>query len=211
MRTVVCVLRTGGIYTAEWVQKLAHGVQQNISGPYRFVCMSDILVEGVETIGFRHYWPGWWSKLEVFEPGLFYGPTLYLDLDTLIVGPIDDMFPKARFYMCQDFLRPNVHNSSVMAWVGPCSVTDRVYDAIRTKGVDWCIQTYDKQRPGGRIGDQAFIEDHATEIRTFHPSQIVSFKKTKGKVEQHTSIVAFHGRPKPPQAQGWAKEMWETL
>lgn len=206
--TVACVLRSGGVYGPEWVQKLRAGVAANLSCDHRFVCLSDMMVEGVETLSLRHEYPRWWAKIELFEPGLFTGPTLYLDLDSIVVGPLDDLFEFEGFRMCRDFLNPKVHNSSVMAWHKDMSA---VYDAFRVAPDDM-MKRYDRERPRGRIGDQAFIEDHAGEIRVFAPEQVVSYRQSALHGPPGTaSIVTFHGRPKPPDAVGWAQEQWRSL
>ena len=205
MLTVACVLRSGGIYTPEWPQRLQRQVEANLSQDHNFVCLSDMEVEGVETIGLRHDWPGWWSKIELFEPGLFGGPVLYLDLDCVVVGRLDDLFDYDGFTMCSDFLRPQYKNSSVMAWHKPMH---RLYDAFRPNPAGW-MQKYDRQRPQGRIGDQAFIEDHAGDIDVFLAGKVVSYKKDcKASKPKHASVVAFHGRPKPDAVGGWVAEIW---
>jgi len=58
MFTVICVLRSGGQYDAEWVRKLRDGVKRNLARPHRFVCLSDVDVP-CERIPLQHDWPGW--------------------------------------------------------------------------------------------------------------------------------------------------------
>ena len=50
MKNVLC-LKWGKRYGAEYVNRLYRGVKANLSGPFRFVCVTDDptgLVEGVE-------------------------------------------------------------------------------------------------------------------------------------------------------------------
>lgn len=205
--TVACVLRSGGVYTPEWAQRLQVGVAAHLAQDHRFVCLSDVLVDGVETLSLRHAYDGWWSKIELFEPGLFGGPVLYLDLDCLVIGPLDDLFEYDGFRMCRDFLQPRSHNSSVMAWSRDMS---HVYDAFRVNPAAM-IKRYDRERPQGRLGDQAFIEDHAGEIGTFDSGRVVSFRQSARNVRpENASVVAFHGRPKPHEAGGWSQPVWES-
>lgn len=91
--TVACVLKAGGEqnYGPKHVQWLQAQVKRYLTIPYRFVCLSDVDVPGCETISLLHGWPVWWSKLELFRPGLFDGHVLYLDLDVLIVGNLDKL------------------------------------------------------------------------------------------------------------------------
>lgn len=93
--TVVCVLRTGAYhgrcYTAEWVTRLQAMVAKNLSRPHRFVCLTDLdEIDGVEVIKLRYALPGWWSKLEMFGLDV-QGKCVYLDLDVLITGSLDEI------------------------------------------------------------------------------------------------------------------------
>lgn len=208
MRTIVCVLKSGGIYSGEWVRKLQNNVSQYMTGEYRFVCMSDMLVDGVETISFRHEHKGWWSKINLFEPGLFTGPTLYMDLDCLVVGDLGGLFSDGPFYMCQDFLRADAHNSSVMSW--SCDMA-HIYDAFRTDPQKH-IHRFDRERPRGRIGDQGFIEEAAHHIEVFPPGMVVSYRReAQDGPPAGCSVVAFHGKPKQMHAANWARDMWAVL
>jgi len=209
MITVVCVLRSGGVYTAEWVQNLRHGVAGNM-GPHRFVCLTDtpMTVEqhGVEVIALANGWPGWWSKIEMFRPGLFDGPVLYIDLDTVITGPLDDLVRRAHgVTMLADLYQPKNKGSGVMAWWGDFSC---VYHLFAHDPAAY-MASYDR-RCDGRIGDQAFIEDvlgaNGYEIDTFPMGRIVSFKKdARNGPPDGASMVAFHGMPKMPDAGGWVR------
>jgi len=203
MITVACVLRSGGIYTPEWVKKLRDGVARHMTRPHRFVCLSDVDVP-CERIPLKTDWPGWWSKIELFRPRLFEGPVLYLDLDCIITGPLDGLPRRLQgFTMCKDFLGKGC-NSSVMSWWGDYQHLPEMMN--EEPGLR---QRY-KRTPDGRIGDQAFIEDHADEdLDTFPEGQVVSFKKhCRNGCPQGAKIVAFHGRPKPADAGGWAAKEW---
>ena len=93
---VACVLRSGGIYSPEWVRKLRDGVARQFTVPHRFVCLSDVDVSAIcERIPLVEDWPGWWSKIELFRSGLFDDTVLYFDLDTVPVGSLDAMTPQA--------------------------------------------------------------------------------------------------------------------
>ena len=92
MITVACVLRQGGKvgYDASWVTKLRNSVARNLTLPYRFVCLSDCDVD-CERIALEPGGQGFWSKLQLFRPGQFDTPVLYIDLDALICQNIDDI------------------------------------------------------------------------------------------------------------------------
>lgn len=202
MITVACVLRSGAVYDATWVARLRDGVARHLSAPHRFVAISDVPVP-CERIALTEDWPGWWSKIALFRPGLLTGPTLYLDLDSIVTGDLAPLI-RANFTMVADFLRPSLRNSSVMVWDGDMS---SIYDAFAADPMG-AMRAY-RGREDGRIGDQAFIEDHA-EAGTFPPGLVVSYRcHARYAVPGGASVVAFHGRPKPNEInEGWVKTAW---
>jgi hypothetical protein len=97
--TVVCVLWMGEFqgrhYSPAWVTRLRDMVAECLPLPHRFVCLSNIDVPGVETQPLTTGWPGWWAKLEMFDPSRELGDrVLYLDLDVFVTG---DLTPLAEF------------------------------------------------------------------------------------------------------------------
>lgn len=216
--TVACVLRSGGVYTAEWVAKLRRGVAKHLSVPHRFVCLSDIDVP-CERIALQDGWPGWWSKISLWNPesGLT-GRTIYLDLDTLIVGSLDAMAAHPhRFTMAHEFYRPHLFCSTAMAWEGDFSVIWReMKDNAKTimENYRWGGRV---QKVENRIGDQAFIEDvlqgSGVEIETFRAlfgeRSVASYKvHAREKCPDDAAVVCFHGQPKMPDARGWVEKVW---
>lgn len=210
MLTVACVLRQGGRYSAAWVRKLRHGVARHLKQPHRFVALADgPPVEGVETIPLATAWPGWWSKIELFRPGLFSGPVLYIDLDSVIVGPLDGLARTTPgFTMCRDFIAPANKNSSVMAWLGDYSI---LWD-VMCGNADMC-QHYDAW-PGGRVGDQAYTEDTlqagGVTIDVFAPRLVASYRKQAiTGPPPGASVVTFHGKDKPDTINSeWVARTW---
>ena len=206
MITVACVLRSGGVYDPEWVERLQRGVAAHMTRPYRFLCLSDVPVPCDRT-ELQNHWPGWWSKLELFT---LPGPVLYLDLDCIVTGPLDDLVQDTpSFTMCDDFLRPGVHNSSAMSWRGDFSEIERLFAESPRARMDQYRRTSD-----GRIGDQAWIEDvlatTGQTIRTFPTGRVVSYRvSAKDQVPDGASVVSFHGRPKPHEVKnGWVASAW---
>lgn len=139
--TVTCVFVKGEYpYTVEYVTRLRAMVARWIDRPFRFVCLTDqpaLMPAGVEAIPVKKlagFAP--WTKLELFNPvRQWSGRMLYLDLDSLIVAPlqpiIDYVTPFAPFALTADphvpgmrtrdaFKRAIVRrfNSSVMVWEG---------------------------------------------------------------------------------------------
>jgi hypothetical protein len=148
-----------------------------------FRCLSDVDIDGVDTIPLRHDWPGWWAKMELFR----YGPLLYLDLDTVLTAPIGDLLEaKHALTLCGPFSdNAGPVNSSVMAWDTP---PVGLYETFARSPEKW-MKLYQ--------GDQDFIADQILECDLWQdrfPNAVQSYKKLDG---PPTPIVCFHGKPKP--------------
>lgn len=182
MLTVACVLRSGGEYTPEYVERLKAGVDANLTG-HEFVCLSDM--DAPNRIPLETNWPHWWAKLEVFR---LKGKVLYFDLDTVIHGSIQAFadYPH-RFSMLRDFYKPDVLQSGVMAWDGDYSHLYRLPDTRRY--TQW-----------PRLGDGAYIREHveAEALQDLFPGMFRSYKAGGEGV-----VTCYHGRPKPHET-GWA-------
>lgn len=185
MITVACVLKSGGCYTPEYVERLKAGVDAHLMG-HRFVCLSDVDVP-CERIQLTEDLPGWWSKLELFR---LTGPTLFLDLDTVITGDLSEIaaYPH-QFTMLSDFYHPERPASGVMAWSG-----------------DWS-RLLDEYEPGRKYpghGDQGYIAWKLGEVERFQdlfPGQVVS-RKVVSTRNANERVVCFHGQPRPHDV-GW--------
>jgi len=203
---VVCVLKSGGEYDAEWVRKLRDGVARNTTIPYTFQCLSDVDVP-CERIPLRHDWPGWWSKIELFRE--VDGPTLYLDLDTVVTGSLDRFADiQSDFAMLRNFNNPQMVGSGVMWFRKPIR---KVYDRFCEKPYKW-IQYHEERRDGTYLGDQAFIWDSlGRQVDRLPMDSIKSYKYhcTKG-LPEGTSLVCFHGLPKAPDIKtDWMEAHWK--
>lgn len=148
MLTVCCVLVAGPVagYSVDYVVRLEWMVRRYLARPFRFVCLTDgtrgQLPDPIETIRIPSSaaWVpvngrGYWAKLQLFNPAHgFTGRLLYLDLDTLVVAPLDAIvdFPASlaltadalvleRAHLTSDRYGRRLHrrfNGSVMVWDG---------------------------------------------------------------------------------------------
>jgi len=209
MRTVACVLRTGTwrvfgrsvTYTPKHVQWLQRQAQQYAPGS-PFVCLSNIDVPGVDVIPLEHDWLGWWPKIELFR--LDIGPVLYLDLDVVITGRLDDLMNYPHDFSATHSAGKSLAslNSSVMFWSGP---RPDIYDPFIADPERWMRDCMNKKC----WGDQDFIRRHVTRwdcLETLFPGAVASFKGdlNRGNPKPETRIVSFHGKPKPWDVKkGW--------
>lgn len=205
LTTVACVLRSGGQYDASWVGRLERAAARHLA-PDRFVCLSDMDVP-CERIPLEHGWPGWWSKLELFRPGLFDGTVFYVDLDTLLVGDCTAVWGyTGRFAMLRDFMRGNMAASGLMLWrAGGVGLYETALREIRTGR-----PAHPNFLRANRRMD-FWINRHETPdiLQSLYPGLVGSFKVDG--LQQHPQdyrIVCFHGTPKPAEVQGWVAEAW---
>lgn len=210
MTTVACVLRSGGDFSATWVERLRAGVSRHLSLPHRFVCLTDVpdhRIPGVVRIPHRNDWPKWWPKVSLFRAGLFAGPVLYLDLDTLPVGSLDALAGySGPLAMLSDFYQPHMAASGVMAWT-PSRETEAIHEAFMADpaGV--------MRRHRARM-DLWFrtVCPKPVRLQDEFPGQIVSLKAHARKwAPEGASIVCGHGHPRfsSPDA-GWAHDVWKA-
>lgn len=228
--TIACVYRSGSrLYSPHYVSVLRDMVARNATLPYRFVCLSDVEVP-CERIALVTDWPGFYSKLELFREGLFAGPVLYLDLDTVIHGNIDALINRAGevgFGCVSDPLGAHM-NSSVMAFAGDCSfiferfkrvgrldraLRHHAWFSLRRIGLECWLNW------GSSYGDQGFAEMCLREagIPVEHLDDrlpglfsVLGFTAIAD-VEPEGSVCLMMGRPKPHEiAHGWIKAHWRT-
>ena len=110
---VIC-MKWGRLYGPEYVNHLREGVSRHLARPHRFVCFTDDatgLAPGIEAMPLPDLGlpPGHtdtrWQKLAVFRETLadLRGPTLFLDLDLVIVDDLAPFFDlPGRFFIVRD-------------------------------------------------------------------------------------------------------------
>lgn len=184
-------------YEVKHVQALARQVEQYAPNA-SFECLSNVAVPGVECRKLRHGWPGWWSKLELFDqevPGDF----LFMDLDTVITGPLDDILAVKKLTLLRDFYRDGV---KLKAGLGgglmylPADQRRDVWDF-------WIEHPQSRMREYPR-GDQFLFEKFflgsAARWQDVVPGQVVSYKvHCKNGVPPDARVICFHGVPRPWQ------------
>lgn len=160
----------------------------------------------------------WWYKIQLFNKQHHQGPLLYFDLDTVIVKNIDwlPQLSQRHFWAIRDFKhlwRPTHQgiNSSVMFW--------------DTEKFDWIWQGFMQNTIAQTIlrypGDQDYLSEiiPQTQRRYFAEDWVKSwrwqcldggynFKNKKWNIPgtgtvipANTSILIFHGNPKPIDSQ----------
>lgn len=219
MLTVLCVYRPSAAYSDEYVWNLKEAVARNLSFEHRFVCLCDEPVEGVECELLVSDWPGWWAKAEMFRPDLEkYGRLLYIDLDTVIAGSLDDIASYSGIAaVTKDFYYGGPSQSLLSYEVG----------AFRHVWREFCRDPQLWMTDGDKMvaphfGDQVlltkiahpFVFDYWQDIL---PGQLVSYRKHCRKTKvldllpNDARVISFHGNPKPRdfKAGHWVRRLWE--
>lgn len=184
-RKIVCVLNKSPEYQSEYVGRLFSGISDHL--------------DSFEFVAIQSKWPGWWSKLEIFSPDVT-GDFLYLDLDTIIVGPIDDLFTAGKLTVLADF---NLPKPDFMA-TGVMFVTEHERACV---WAEWIRDPQGHMARHGGNGDGGFLSQFwkkkAARWQDLMPGKIVSYKlHCRNGVPKDASVVCFHGKPKPKDV-GW--------
>lgn len=178
----ICVLRSGGDFTPEHVQRLAGMVPD-------LWCLSDYEIDGIKTIRLQHDWQGFWAKMELFRPDIE-GDLFYFDLDTTVYNlpPAPDQTTVLR-----DFRKGHLIGSGLMFLKE--AERSRVWNGF----IDNPAKAIKANRSGLRWGDQGFLMDYYRESQRWQDiAKVYSYKYhcLEG-VPSDADIVCFHGNPRP--------------
>ena len=223
---VLC-LKWGERYPAFYVNRLYAQVKRNLSRPFRFVCITDSS-EGIDPAVdcvrlpedpgvFGRPWPNIFVKLCLFRRGFanLQGPTLFLDIDLLVVRELDKFFDyrPGDFCIIHNWVErrkmifrklPFIGNSSCFRFDAGSDAANRVYEIfLRDKG-DRTLY-----HPFFDHGSQKFQTRAMAEAGTvsWWPDEwVCSFKRQciplfplnkflTPRLPATASIIAFHGRP----------------
>jgi hypothetical protein len=215
MTTVACVFVQGHVpFTSDYVRRLASMVHRWMDRPFRFVCLTDKVKPefGPNVEPIRVPWTGefrgWWAKTLLFDRMLgLSGRILYLDLDTLVVGPLAPIldFPapfaliphSGRFEGKGGLQVVKRFNSSVMVW--NAGEQSAIYD------------TFTPEIPKRLWGDQDRIGELCPRAATFPDDWCPRFSDVKDGVLPPAAKVVLMKTPKnivAAQRHRWVDEAW---
>lgn len=229
MINVICI-KYGRYYAPFYVNRLFAGVKRNLARPFRFVCVTndpDGIRSEVECVPFAESpgvpgrkWPNIFSKLTLFKDGFagLNGPTLYLDLDVLITGPLDKFFDFhpgeyciihnwVEFYKRIFRKAPPIGNSSCFRF--EAGKSNAVYEFFLREVAD-PEKRHLFTKGSQKLQTRAMF--HAGKVNWWPTEWVCSFKRQcippyplnwflEPKPPKTASIVAFHGHPDIPEAQ----------
>lgn len=208
MLRIVCI--NSGNYLdrgVEYVNILFDMVWRNIKEDteFQFTVFTDgdeTYSEGVFVQPLPGNLKGWWNKLWLFSQFDDGDRIVFLDLDTVIVGGINDILKyEGKFAILRDFYRPNGYQSSVMLWT-PCEETREIWRLYEIAGF-----------PEIEGGDQAWIEKNikADLLQELYPNLFVSFKvDCRLMYPKGAKVICFHGLPRPHEVKtGFTPYIWK--
>lgn len=201
---------------AQYVNILFDMVRRNLAEGFKgkFVCFTDDpagLDPGIEPRELPGGLIGWWNKLYLFKEGVFDegDRVVYFDLDTLIVGRLDEIVQyDGEFAIMRDLFHEtpyggSVYNrwqSAVMAWCG--GFGHHLWARFVAQGC-----------PNVTGGDQVWIAENqptADILQDLFPGKFCSYKANGRKLPKTESVVCFHGRPRPHEVvEGWVPDVWK--
>jgi hypothetical protein len=215
---VVCV-KWGTLYSADYVNKLHNGLRRNTLQNFKFTCFTENQ-KGIDheincrTLPHREL-RGWWNKVFLFssEVGIK-DRILYFDLDTVIVGNLDEIMNFNGTFAALRRLGKQrgfgSFGSGVMSWQGGWG--HNIWEKFKEK------MSENQTKKGG---DQAFLSkvirpEHVTLWQEWlKDSKIIGYKKdcrsNNNKIPTGTNVVCFHGNPRPHEIQNlsWMKAHWK--
>jgi hypothetical protein len=183
--TPVTVLKSGGEYTPEHVQRLASMVPG-------LVCLSDVDVPGVTCVPIKKHWPKWWSKIELFGDA-FDHDILHIDLDTTIIGDIGPFLKAGKTTLLKDFYHKGVFASGLM-YIHQDD-KKKVFDAF-------CADTkkiMENHKEPPLLGDQGFLTTmlKPQSWQDILPGKVVSYRVCRDSIPDGASIICYYGKDRP--------------
>jgi hypothetical protein len=174
---VIC-LKTGDKFNDEYVLRLQSMVGRHLSLPHLFYCFTDKPIKGVVCMPPPCELAGWWGKVGFHRADLPIPkgiPTLYFDLDTIIVDSIDELaMYEADFAIIKQWKRISLqnkkgqavpaYNSSVMRWSG-VGIRNNLWEGFTMK----IRRVY--------RGDQDWIALKNPDEKTFPPEWFQAYEK----------------------------------
>jgi len=199
-------------YSAQWVDKLARGIQRNTSHDYyQFICLVDQFYEfeeDIDQVEIKGNESGYGNVMETFRSDLGDNQRFVFGLDTIIQEDLDEIFSwRGRVGLLTD---PNYPETICNGFA-----------SYSPEFCEWIWKEWQKKEDyedrilyNGRISEMQFLRllaNDATRLNEVFPDQIQSYKchwlKNPEKREE-ASIVYFHGNPKPPDIHADLLRHW---
>lgn len=220
MINIVC-LKWGTKYGPEYVNRLFFAIQRHTTIPFTLHCFTDDSTNinsnvTIHPLPYKNL-DGWWNKLYLFSKDVsISGRIFFIDLDTLIVGNIDDILQHDKgFVVLRDFFTG--HARTVIG-------TDNVGSGLMSFDGGKHTYIWDEfmKNPQGVVrslhphGDQKWIQQKQVERvywQDIFPEQVVSYKvHCRDGLPSNARIICYHGKPSIPESISQrTKAQWWTI
>jgi hypothetical protein len=221
MQTVnVLCIKWGTKYGPDYVNKLFSMVSRNLTLPFRFVCLTDaaagidprIEVKEIPKVGFKDFderlpWSfgHGWLKVTSFAKPLYdlSGPTLFIDLDVVIVDNIDCFFePDGAFRVIKEWDKADETGNTSVYRFNIGAHPDLIENLKTNKDQVLKKVRNEQEYVTGALAAQG-------KLQYWPAGWCVSFKRhcmprgimswfRPATIPAGAKIVAFHGKPNPP-------------
>ena len=221
MERLIFCMKWGKRYGAEYANRLYRSCRRHMKGDMRFVCFTDDalgLDKGIdirplpafENVPEHLAWTPW-RKISLWQAGmpadLIGRDALFLDLDVVVVGALDDMFTyrPGKYVVIENWTKAGqgIGNTSVFRFrVGkyPFIYDGFMKDPDRMFREEFRIE---QEYISARIGDGEQVYWPAAWCRSFKeeliPAWPVRFWKP-APLPKDAKVVVFHGKPDPDEA-----------
>jgi hypothetical protein len=227
MQTVVC-MKWGDRYPSDYANRLLSMIKRNTNRPTRLICFTDdpvgldpeIIVHPLPPIAIpeRVQWKGW-RKVSLWQAPLvdLEGDVLFLDLDIVITGPMDDFFDyePGKFCIAENWSQrgAGIGNTTIYRWrVG---TNTHVFEDFIRNGEALVDRYKISQKYISAVAqDMVYWPNAWTASFKFDllPRWPLNFFKTP-ELPAGVRVVAFTGKPDPDEAaigewpvkKGWKK------
>lgn len=182
-------------YKPQHVQILKQQIDEWAPGN-EFECISDVSIPGIFCHKYSSGWPGWWAKMEMFSPAIP-GDFLFVDLDTVITGWLNDILAVRKLTLLRDFYRDG---KKLKEGLGgglmylPDESRAQVWNYWKTQP-----QLHMRMYPrGDQFLFERFFLNTADRWQDVVPDQVVSYKvHCQNGVPPDARVICFHGKPRP--------------
>ena len=224
MQTIIC-MKWGTRYGADYANRLHAMVMRHTRRPTRLVCFTDDAA-GISPEVATHSLPPidlperleWlpWRKISLWQAPLadLEGDVLFLDLDVVVTGGLDDFFDQepGKYWVAENWTQmgQNIGNTSVYRF--PVGKYSYIYDRLMAEPEKFFGRyRASQQYISGEIEEQHFWPaDWCLSFKhSLIPPWPLNFFQTP-KLPAGARVICFTGKPDPDEAaEGrWPRERW---
>ncbi len=232
-RIVLC-MKWGPVFPADYVNVLYTATCKAMSGPFRFVCLTDEtngLLDGIEAfpipdIGLhpdQYYLAGVWRKLSLYVADLhgLSGRCLFIDLDMMVLRDLDAFFDAPDPFITTDMgqgwrakPRPGPREAGTCIFAFNIGQEAQILDTFRADPA----QAMERFKL-----EQDYVGAHASSISFWPEGWVISFKRhlrqpigkdlffAPSPPPDSAKILAFHGTPRPADLIKPGHRFWDRL